>query len=328
MSNTIKSSGIDDCPPGEKGSSGKKGPIVRMEEHVKRLQEAAGLKGDDIDGMLGPKSSAAIAERLMGSPEALKSLPADLRESIEAIEKKLGKGMFEQHIKDPGQCVVDGSASEGLLHDSGTGLLSGTAEPAVIAPPPARPPAHAEKAPAEEIIAAPPARPKYNEDGTKFGADPAFQEKGLVPFNPEPSGGGIISAPDKAAPSIIDPTIKEAFKGMKDYIGTQQGEMKTLDQFDSGQGQMKRLDEIKVGPTEYTPVAASQPELLKPNNSASLGTSAFEGVQHIAHGVSGKLKEMFFAADSNTGAPLDNPDPQPAATVAANYTFKPMSMSA
>lgn len=360
------SSSVEDCPPEEKGSKGKKGPIVRMEEHVKRLQEAAGLEGDDIDGMLGPQSSAAIAEKLMGSPEALKALPADIRESIEAIEKKLGRGMFLQHIKDPGECKVDGSDSLGLLHSDG------------------KPEMHRDD-PAPDTVAPPLARPKYNEDGTKFGTDPLFDKiedilrknkenpdidpgfskpvapstmqasddpgytkqdgLGVILVTPRkqdglygsgltthemapnfPRHGEIQPAPGFSEPDTSqlpegrirtpDPETQRAFEDIQNYNGDGQGRMIRLDQIDPGTPEMKTLDQIEVGPATIVPLGAQV---------AQAEPSVFQGVQDVAYGVAGKLTEMFFTADKNTGAPLDNPGQEPA--MAANYTHKPAGLS-
>ncbi len=304
------SSSIDDCPPEEKSGGGKKGPIVRMEEHVKRLQEAAGLEGDDIDGMLGPKSSEAIAKLGINNPEILKNLPAEIRESIDAIKQKLGKGMFEQHIKDPGECEVDGSAAEGLLHhDGGKGLYISENPNGPLAQPKAE----------EQIIKAPLARPKYDADGNKFGTDPSLLVDkdnftiGIKPLNEFGDKPGSIT-------TLED--IKEGTGGIKlleDDMLIELDQPSLSNNMGVYKIQPSTIDSgmVREGPL-HAQMGPSQEELLQRNNSAILDTSNF--VQNAVHGVAGKLKEMFFTADANTGAPLDNPEQAP---VAANLTTKP-----
>ncbi len=307
MSDKIKKGLIDDCPPEEKGG-GKKGPIVRMEDHVKRLQEAAGLKGGQIDGIFGAKSSEAFAGKFgdINDPAVLEAIPADIRESIEAIQEKIGRGMFTQHIKDPGECVIDGSGGA-LLHKGGEldipNMHQATPDMAVVERPLKRP--SVQDGAALESVESSPDTPKYNADGSIYGFDPGFQ------------------TPKETAPSAIDPEIQETFKGIKNYNGGEQGKMIRLDQIEVGPVEIKRLDQIEVGPIKTIPLAAEmgrpQGESLRANNSAALDTSGL--VQNVKHGVAGELKEMFFTADKNTGAPLDNPEARPVA-MAANYTFK------
>lgn len=333
MSDKIKKGLVDDCPPEEKGG-GKKGPIVRADKPIEFLQRQLGMQGSDVDGMLGKGTSAAIAEKFgnVNDPEILKALPADIRGAIEEIQEKAGRGMFTQHIKDPGECAIDDSGG-GLLHEGGkldipNMHMATPPDMAVVEPPLKRPPA--QEGQALKTDEGPLARPKYNEDGSKFGTDPAFREKGgLLGVGPGPAlgGGGVISTPKETAPATIDPSTREAFKGIENYDGGGQGKIMRLDQIDPGPVEIKRLDQIEVGPVENIPVAANLTSNPATFNSAATDTSSFVG--NVVHDAGIALKSAFTAARDYLGAsPLDNPDPAPSVAVAANLTVKPMSLSA
>ena len=118
--------GTVDCEVEVKTAEGiTKGPVIRMEDPVIVLQRELGLKED---GMLGPKSSAAI-ELAYGdvTDEAVrKQLPDHVRQAIEAIQDGIGNGMFKQHApiqQEDYNCTAESGGITGMSLPEGGGLL-------------------------------------------------------------------------------------------------------------------------------------------------------------------------------------------------------------
>jgi len=87
-------------------AAAKPGEIVHMPEEVKRLQQAAGLKGNDVDGMFGSKTAAALRAKFgdLTKPENLEKLRKEnpqVAKDVDAINQKIGPGMFNQDKLPP-----------------------------------------------------------------------------------------------------------------------------------------------------------------------------------------------------------------------------------
>lgn len=131
---------LTDCPPEEI----TQGAIRHSKDAIEHMQRAAGLEGDDVDGMFGKQTRDALHKKFgdLTNEKVIAGLDPQMQEALKIFNRDVqgSKGYFYQ----PEECAVDGTVDivlpdiptkEGLLHSSG---------PAAVEPPMARP---TEKAP-------------------------------------------------------------------------------------------------------------------------------------------------------------------------------------
>jgi hypothetical protein len=121
MTNPRRPATTDCDTPASRGSGGhhRQGPIVRAEDVVKRLQEAAGIpEGKDRDGVFGGGTARALRGRFgdLTDPQnpALQNMTPQMRQDIEFIQRTpgLGNGMFRQGQDEGRGCAANRSMPE------------------------------------------------------------------------------------------------------------------------------------------------------------------------------------------------------------------------
>ena len=187
------------------------GPVIRMEEHVERIQRALGLPEGEIDGMLGKGTSGNVEQQWgdVNDPAVLSMLlengtiTPEVAESIEAIQKEIGRGMFKQHaplkIEEPvvENCEAEGGGElSGLLHE-------GSTEPPAIETPATETPTH-KSAEAEDAFFG-----KSEYGAVMRGQDGLYiqGEDGPIAVHEGPAGYSMDSA---AGPLYFDISVPDA----------------------------------------------------------------------------------------------------------------------
>lgn len=224
------SSSSADCPP---ASPVRRGPIVRMEDTVRRLQEAAGIpEGSDRDGLFGEKTARALRERYGDLTDrnnpAFRDMPQSLRNDIAEVQRRLGPGMFRQG-QDNG-CVVQRSgiqtdaAPAGLRErfapqaEGGRGRGGEPREPKYLPDgrpnPAAIPPELAATSPSRTpLYASPPNAPDHLVPLPGSGATmPAPAIAGATPVLPPAASRDIVVPPQTGGPLMASPP------GMPDHM--------------------------------------------------------------------------------------------------------------
>ena len=103
---------INDCPPEEI----TKGETMRAEDAVKALQELAGLKGNDVDGMFGKGTAEALANKFgdLTDPAVIAKQTPELQALLKAFDE--GVNGSKGYFKKPEDCKIE--SSEGLMHNA------------------------------------------------------------------------------------------------------------------------------------------------------------------------------------------------------------------
>ncbi len=183
---------VADCPPGTPRSA-RREPIVHAPAEVKRLQEALGLTGDDVDKIFGPKTAGLARERI-ADPK--------VKAALDALTQKLGPKRVENLLaqKPRTPSVACTTAPSGIVSPAAPdGLRQEFTRPA--APPPAAAAAAPTPAPAQAEPVAPPPAVAMPETGGN--------QPGVLPSEPLPvSPPHVLTEPD-SFPQMPGPSSAE-----------------------------------------------------------------------------------------------------------------------
>lgn len=100
----------------------RRGKVIRLEDAVKEIQRAAGMPTDKQNGIFGSETARAVRGRFGDLTDSdnrasqFQSMDPNLRNAIETIEQRIGKGMFKQDLRNT--CAAD------LVMPDGRALLS------------------------------------------------------------------------------------------------------------------------------------------------------------------------------------------------------------
>lgn len=210
------------------------GEVIRMEDPVIVLQRELGLKED---GMLGPKSSAAI-EMAYGDvtdPAVLGQLPEHVQDAIESIQEGIGNGMFKQH--EPITQADVSCGSEGPVEVTPE-IPSGAVQEESSAGPANAP---------EELSDSALKRLDQLDESVQEGLEESL-DAGL---GQEDRGGFKLEIPRGPADEVAggDTDYSSAIEGLTplDEVPGGAGELKTLDEMPSQSGEMQKLPWIVKG---------------------------------------------------------------------------------
>jgi len=130
----------DDCPPEQRGG-GRRGPIVRAEAEVRKLQEALGIPTKERDGMLGPRTAEALRNSRNPDgqfPPAVEQARRDLLERLERDNPGRGLSIrngLEAQRPTSRHCATSDVLLEGANTPINTPIVSAEFERVTKTPP-------------------------------------------------------------------------------------------------------------------------------------------------------------------------------------------------